>query len=40
MVNPLHIATLNDMWTFNDGMTAKSSRLQCSPLVGANMVCV
>jgi hypothetical protein len=39
LVNPLHIATLNDMWTFNDGMTAKSSRLECSPLVSANMVC-
>ena len=38
LVNPLHIATLNDMWTFNDGMSGKICQLGSSPLVGANMM--
>jgi hypothetical protein len=33
-VNPLRIATLSDMWTFNDG--GKNCRIEASPLLGAN----
>ncbi len=33
--HPLNIATLSDMWTFNDG-NVKAGRLESSPLAGAN----